>query len=273
MPRTGRSGRTGDVLSVLSPAKSLDFDSPLGTGRHTEPVLADRAAQLVGILGAKTPEDLEHLMSISPDLAELNFARFADWRRDVTPEVGRQAILAFAGDTYRGLRAASFTTRDLTRAQKTLRILSGLYGVLRPLDLIQPYRLEMGTKLHTDAGDTLYEFWGDTITDVLAADLASSPGTGALVNLASKEYFSAVDVDRLGATVVTPTFLDVTGSGDLRVVGMFAKQARGAMARWIVTERIQTVKALSGFDDLGYRFDPSRSEPEVPVFVRRAADR
>lgn len=263
----------GGVLIVVSPAKSLDFDSPLATDRHSEPRLADRAAELVEVLAAKSPDDLAALMSISPALAELNFERFADWRPDVSVETGRVAVLAFAGDTYRGLEAGAFSTRDFTRAQKVLRVLSGLYGVLRPLDLIQPYRLEMGTKLATGAGDTLYDFWGDTITEVLAADLAASPGAKALVNLASKEYFSAVDPDGLAGRVITPRFMDTNDDGELRVMGMFAKQARGAMARWIITERVTTLRDLDGFDGLGYRFAPELSDADEPVFVRLRADR
>lgn len=256
------------MLIVVSPAKSLDFESQLVTDRHTEPRLTNRAAELVDVLASKTPDDLEALMSISPKLAETNFERFADWRSDVTPETGRAAVLAFAGDTYRGLEAGSFSTRDFTRAQKTLRILSGLYGVLRPLDLIQPYRLEMGTKLRTAAGDTLYDYWGGTVTEVLADDLAASPGAKALVNLASNEYFSAVDPDGLGGRVITPRFLDTTDDGDTRVMGMFAKQARGAMARWMITERVDTLRALPNFDLLGYRHAPDLSDDDAPAFVR-----
>lgn len=263
----------GGVLIVVSPAKSLDFDSPPATDRHSEPRLAGRAAELVEVLTAKSPDDLSALMSISPTLAELNFERFADWRPDVSVHTGRAAVLAFAGDTYRGLEAGSFSTRDFTRAQKVLRILSGLYGLLRPLDLIQPYRLEMGTKLATASGDALYDFWGDTITEMLASDLAASPGAKVLVNLASKEYFSAVDPGGVGGRVVTPRFMDTNDDGDLRVMGIFAKQARGAMARWIITRRVTTLKALDDFDGLGYRFDPELSDVDDPVFVRSRTDR
>jgi cytoplasmic iron level regulating protein YaaA (DUF328/UPF0246 family) len=179
--------------------------------------------------------------------------------------------LAFDGDVYRGLGAAAgFRERDYTDAQKTLRILSGLYGLLRPLDAIRPYRLEMGTKLQTAHEADLYAFWGESITDALAQDLQASPGSPALVNLASNEYFAAVRVERLGARVVTPTFLDSKDGGEPRIVSFYAKRARGAMAGWIVRQRIRSVRALSEFDGLGYRYDSERSARDAPVFVRAA---
>jgi cytoplasmic iron level regulating protein YaaA (DUF328/UPF0246 family) len=257
------------VLIVISPAKSLDFESPLATRKHSEPGLLERAAELVEVMRKKSPDELGEMMSISPSLAELNFERFHDWSVPFTPQNARPAVLAFNGDTYLGLDAArSFDARDFTHAQKTLRILSGLYGVLRPLDLIQPYRLEMGSKLKTAAGDTLYDYWGHTITQALAVDLAASPGSRALVNLASNEYFGAVDPAGLDARVVTPTFLDSNASGPPRTVGFFAKRARGTMAAWIIRNRVRSVRALADFDGMGYRHDPERSRADEPVFVR-----
>ena len=258
------------VLAVLSPAKSLDFESDPVTDRASEPRLVEDAAELAGVMAGKSEAEVAGLMSLSPRLAELNAGRFAAWEPAPSPPAARQAILAFDGDVYRGLAAAeTFATRDLTHAQKVLRILSGLYGLLRPLDLILPYRLEMGTRLATARGEDLYDFWGSRVTDLLREDLAESPGTEALVDLASQEYRRVVDPDALGARVVTPTFLDAKGDGPHRVVSFFAKRARGAMAGWMVRERVTRIRWLTEFDGLGYRFDPERSRPDAPVFVRR----
>ncbi len=256
------------MIIVVSPAKSLDYESPLPTKRATEPRLLDEAADLVGVMATKTPDDLRDLMSISPDLAELNVERFHDWSLPFTPANARPAVFAFDGDVYQGLDAYTFDGRDLTEAQKTLRMLSGLYGVLRPLDLMQPYRLEMGTRLATDRGKNLYDYWGDTIADVLAKDLADSPGPDVLVNLASIEYFKSVRTDRIPGDVVAPVFLDAKGSAEPKVVSFWAKRARGTMARWLVTNRVRTRRALREFDADGYRYDAARSTDDEPVFVR-----
>jgi cytoplasmic iron level regulating protein YaaA (DUF328/UPF0246 family) len=258
------------VLIVVSPAKALDFESPLPTRKFSEPEMLDRSRELVSIMRGKSPDELSEMMSISPKLGELNFERFHDWSPPFTADNARPAVLAFNGDTYIGLDApATFDERDYTHAQKTLRILSGLHGVLRPLDLIQPYRLEMGSKVEHGRGGDLYSFWGGDVTDRLSADLASSPGANVLVNLASIEYFSVVQPDRLDGRVISPRFLDAKGDGEHKVVAFFAKRARGAMAGWIVRERISSARALTGFDGLGYRFDPARSTPDEPVFIRR----
>ncbi|MCC6433652.1 MAG: peroxide stress protein YaaA [Acidimicrobiales bacterium] len=260
------------MLIVVSPAKALDFESPLATRRYTVPDQLERTEELVGILRRSSPEDLSRLMSISPALGELNFERFQDWTLPFTPANARPAVLAFNGDTYQGLAAGrQFDARDFTHAQKVLRILSGLHGVLRPLDLIQPYRLEMGSKVHHPGGEDLYSYWGDTVTERLQADLAGSPGPNVLVNLASKEYFGVVRLDRLDARVVSPVFLDAKGDGEPKIVSFFAKRARGAMAGWIVRGRISSVKALERFDLDGYRFDPARSTRDEPVFIRHGA--
>ncbi len=259
------------VLIVVSPAKALDFESPLATRSYSVPEMLDRTEELVEIMRASSPDDLSRLMSISPALGELNFERFQDWELPLTPRNARPAILAFNGDTYQGLAAPrSFGTRDYTHAQKVLRILSGLHGVLRPLDLIKPYRLEMGSKVRHPGGKDLYSFWGSTVTDRLRTDLAASPGAKVLVNLASKEYFGVVQTDGLDAPVVSPVFLDANGDGEFKIVSFFAKRARGAMAGWIVRERISSVRALSSFDLDGYRFDPDRSRRNEPVFTRRS---
>ena len=258
------------MLIVVSPAKALDFESPLPTRKFSEPEQLDRTRELVSVMRGKTPDDLSAMMGISAQLGELNFERFQNWSPPFTPDNARPAVLAFNGDTYIGLDARdTFSERDYTHAQKVLRILSGLHGVLRPLDLIQPYRLEMGSKVDTDRGRTLYDFWGGDVTDRLNADLAASPGSNVLVNLASNEYFSVVQPDRVDGRVVTPRFEDAKGDGEHKVVSFFAKRARGAMAGWIVRERIKSAKALVEFDELGYRYAADLSSPAEPVFRRR----
>lgn len=258
------------MLIVVSPAKALDFESPLPTKKFSEPEMLDRSDELVSVMRGKSPEELSSMMSISPQLGELNFERFQDWSPPFTPANARPAVLAFNGDTYLGLDApGTFGERDYTHAQKVLRILSGLHGVLRPLDLIQPYRLEMGSRVATDHGKNLYEFWGGDVTDRLNADLATSPGSSVLVNLASTEYFGVVQPDRIDGKVVSPRFLDAKGDGEHQVVSFFAKRARGAMAGWIVRERIKSARALREYDELGYRYDESASTSAEPVFKRR----
>ena len=257
------------MLIVVSPAKALDFDSPLATKKHSQPIMLKKSKELVDILSTKTPDDLRSLMSISDSLAELNFDRYQDWSTPFTTENSRPAILSFSGDTYIGLDAgATFSERDFTHAQKTLRILSGLYGMLRPLDLIQPYRLEMGSKLETKSAKDLYGFWGNGITKKINADLQESPGEKALVNLASNEYFNSVNADEIDGTLVTPTFLDRKEGGDYKMVSFYAKRARGAMASWIIRNRVKAATDLKDFAEDGYRFDNSRSELNAPVYLR-----
>lgn len=258
------------MLIVVSPAKALDFERPLPTKKFSVATMLDDSARLASIMSEKSPDDLASLMSISPALAELNFERFQDWEPPTEPGDARPAVLAFNGDTYQGLDAfGRFGERDFTHAQKVLRILSGLHGLLRPLDLIHPYRLEMGSRVRHADGPDLYTYWGYRITDRLNEDLAASPGAQVLVNLASAEYFRAVQPDRVDGRVVTPRFLDAKGDGEYATIGFFAKRARGAMAGWIVRERVRSAKALVEFDEGGYRFDPARSTREEPVFTRR----
>lgn len=257
------------MLIVVSPAKSLDYESPLATKKFTEPTMLDRSAELIEIMAKKTPAQIEALMSISPSLAALNHERYHDWELPFTRRKARAAILAFNGDVYDGMDARnSFTERDFTHAQKTLRILSGLYGVLRPLDLMMAYRLEMGTKLANRNGKDLYAYWGDTITDVLREDIAASPGTKVLINLASTEYFGSVRPAKLGVPVISPAFLDANKAGQHKIVSFFAKRARGAMTAWIIRERSTSVSDLRNFNGLGYTYDPARSSRQNPVFVR-----
>ena len=208
------------------------------------------------------------MMGISESLGELNHERFLDWETPFTPKNARPSVLAFSGDVYMGMEAGTFTERDFTHAQKVLRILSGLYGVLRPLDLMQPYRLEMGSTVKTGRGKDLYSFWGDTITEQLNADMADSPGSDALINLASNEYFGAVNVKKLDSRLVSPVFLDSKDGGEPKIISFFAKRARGAMSGWIIRNRIKSPRALRDFDEDGYRYDRDRSQTDRPVFVR-----
>jgi cytoplasmic iron level regulating protein YaaA (DUF328/UPF0246 family) len=257
------------VLVLLSPAKSLDYESKVPTRKHTEPRLLEDAAALIEIMRTKSVDEVAELMSISMELADLNVRRYADFSLPFTMRNARQAAFAFDGDVYQGMGARhSFDGRDIAEAQKTIRILSGLYGVLRPLDLMQPYRLEMGTKLETDRGDTLYDWWAERITDVVNADLADSPGPEVVVNLASGEYFRSVDTRRLNGTLVSPRFLDQAPNGDYRIISFSAKWARGAMAAWMVRNRLRSARALRAFAVAGYRYDPDRSTPTEPTFVR-----
>jgi uncharacterized protein len=257
------------VLIVVSPAKSLDYESRLPTKKFTVPTMLDHSAELVEIMAKKTPDEIQKLMSISPSLASLNHDRFQDWERPFTVKNARQALLAFNGDVYDGMDARnSFSERDFTHAQKTLRILSGLYGVLRPLDLMMPYRLEMGTKLPNNNGKDLYSYWGSTITKALRDDIAASPGAKVLVNLASIEYFTSVKQTELEVPVIAPTFIDANKAGEQKIISFFAKKARGAMAGWIIRERITSRSDLLRFDALGYAYDRSKSTADKPVFVR-----
>lgn len=260
------------MLIVVSPAKSLDYESPLATKKHSQPMMLDRSEQLVKTMAAKSPAEIAKMMGISNQLAEMNFDRFQDWERPFSPANARPALLAFSGDVYLGMDAPNrFSERDFTHAQKTLRILSGLYGVLRPLDLMQPYRLEMGSKLKTEAGRDLYSFWGDDVTNELSRAIEESPGSAALINLASNEYFGAVRPAQLTAPVVTPSFLDEK-NGDYKIISFFAKRARGAMAGWLIRNRVKSVKGLQGFDEMGYRYDADRSSKDRPVYLRSAVD-
>jgi len=257
------------MLTVLSPAKSLDFESPLPTQKHSMPTMTAESKKLVKVMAAKSPDEIAEMMRLSPKLAELNFERFQEWTPTFEPGTARPAMLAFTGDVYVGMETESFSERDFTAAQKSLRILSGLYGLLRPLDLIHPYRLEMGTRVTTDRGTNLYQFWGDRITDALNAEFAErSPKV--LVNLASKEYFSALQPERLDARIVSPVFLDEK-NGNYKIISFFAKRARGSMAAWMVQNRITSASALTGFDGMGYRFDPDRSTDDSPTFIRPEA--
>lgn len=258
------------MLIVLSPAKTLDYESPLQTEEHTLPDFIPRSAELVSVLRQLPPADIASLMKISDPLAQLNAGRFADWSRQVTLNNARPAVLAFNGDVYEGLSASSLKPRQLQWAQKHLRILSGLYGVLKPLDLMQPYRLEMGTRLPTPRGKDLYAFWGQEITEALNAVLEENHSP-ALVNLASEEYFKSVRPASLKVPVIAPVFEDWKG-GQYKIISFHAKRARGLMARFAIEKKITQPEGLKQFDTEAYRFEPSVSNPQRWVFRRRLAD-
>lgn len=256
------------MLTVLSPAKTLDFDSKLPTKKFSEPRLLTQSAGLIEVLRTKSVADIRELMGVSEELASLNVDRYRRFDQDHTRENSRPAILAFNGDVYQGLDIQSFGARDFTESQKTIRILSGLYGLLRPLDLIQPHRLEMGTRLATARGHSLYEWWGTQVTDALRRDLDASPGPDVVVNLASHEYAKVLDLGRLGCRVITPRFEDRDADGVPRVISFHAKRARGAMASWLIRNRVRAAGRLTEFDGLGYAYDEESSTKDQPVFVR-----
>ena len=252
------------MLVVISPAKSLDM-TPVQIPA-TAPAFQDDALRLAKTARGLSLGDLKSLMAISDDLARLNRDRFAAFAADPAPEAVKPAALAFNGDTYQGLEAKTLSTDDLHWAQDHLGILSGLYGLLRPLDAIQPYRLEMGSKLKTRRGASLYEYWGDTIAKALNAR-AADVGTDLLVNCASQEYFGAVDRKALKLRVITPSFMEVKDDKP-RIVSFFAKRARGAMARFIVENRLTAAEAIKDFTSGGYAYDANLSDGDTWVFVR-----
>jgi cytoplasmic iron level regulating protein YaaA (DUF328/UPF0246 family) len=258
------------MLFLLSPAKTLDYDTPVPAAvaeRASEPLFLDQAAQLIAVLRKKSARQVAALMELSPALAALNVDRYAAWQREAAPASGRPAVLAFAGDVYEGLQAATLATADLDWAQDHVVILSGLYGALRPLDRLQPYRLEMGTPLKTRRGKDLYAFWGDTVAEHLNARLAGQ-ADAVVVNLASQEYARVALRRALKARVVDCVFEDWKGDR-FKVISFFAKRARGAMCRWAVERRLTTPEALTGFDADGYAWAAEASGPDRLVFRRR----
>ncbi|QHI68830.1 peroxide stress protein YaaA [Tichowtungia aerotolerans] len=249
------------MIIVLSPSKSMDMN-PVADSGFSHPGFLDRSEQLISKLRNFSTSELMDFMAISEKLAELNRQRFMDWKQPFSLDNAKQAILAFTGDVYDGLNAPSLEKADLTFAQKHLRILSGLYGVLRPLDLIQPYRLEMGRPLQTDGASSLYEFWRATITE----ELNQIPGD-LLVNLASQEYFKAIDRKALNKQIISPVFKDEK-NGKLKIISFYAKKARGTMARFIIQNRISKPEALPAFNLDGYEYAPDLSTASAPVFTR-----
>ncbi|MBA4502395.1 peroxide stress protein YaaA [Marinobacterium marinum] len=256
------------MLTLVSPAKTLDYDSPLATQVYSQPRFIDHSRELIDTLRQLSVQDIAELMKLSDKLAALNVARYESWEPAHATDNARQALLAFKGDVYAGLDAESFTAADFEFAQRHLRILSGLYGVLRPLDLLEPYRLEMGTRLKNPRGDNLYQFWGNLITEALNEELAEHSAE-VVINLASNEYFKAVKPRQLNARLITPVFKDLK-NGQYKIISFYAKKARGLMSRYMIRNRIETPEALQQFDLEGYYFSPEQSQGDTWVFLRDA---
>ena len=254
------------MLMVISPAKTLDYETPPATPRFTQPEHLDHAQVLIEQLRDFSPAQIAELMHLSDKLAGLNAARFGSWQAEFTPENAKQALLAFKGDVYTGLNAEDFSEDDFDFAQAHLRMLSGLYGVLRPLDLMQPYRLEMGTRLANPRGKDLYAFWGERISGWLNEALEAQ-GDDVLLNLASNEYFGAVKRKALNARLISVDFKDLK-NGQYKIISFYAKKARGLMARYVIRNRIENPEQLKAFDSEGYRFSPDESSNDHLVFLR-----
>lgn len=255
------------MIHLLSPAKSLDFESEINTKIYTEPYFMQEAEVLVKKLKSASKKKVKELMSISDALAELNTERYKSWGGLKKPsERSRQALLAFTGDVYQGLNAKTLTEKDLTYAQSHLMILSGMYGALRPLDIMEPYRLEMGTSLKVGRADNLYQFWKDKPTDLLNQRLEEQ-GSNLVVNLASNEYFKVINKKKLNGELISPEFKDEK-NGKYKIISFYAKKARGYMSRYIIENQIEDPKYLEGFDIAGYRFNGDMSKNGNPVFTR-----
>ncbi|MGV8945526.1 MAG: peroxide stress protein YaaA [Lutibacter sp.] len=249
---------------IISPAKSLDYETPIPTKQFTQGIFLEEALKINTVLKNKSPKQLSELMSISPNLGELNWRRNQSWELPFTLENSRQAIYAFSGEVYTGLDAYSLSPNQLNQLQHKLRILSGQYGLLKPLDLMQPYRLEMGTKLKVGNKENLYRFWDTTITEKLNAELADNE---LFINLASQEYFKAVKPDLLKVPIITPVFKDFR-NGELKTIAFFSKKMRGLMVRFIIDNNIETKEDLKIFNEKGYAFDANLSSKNELVFTR-----
>lgn len=257
---------TAPLMAVISPAKTLDFETPAITKQSTDFRFADEAAELVDVLRSYSVNDLRELMSLSDKLASLNVERFSQWQWPFDLHRSKQALLAFKGDVYTGLDVPTLSEGALSMVQDRLRILSGLYGLLRPFDRILPYRLEMGTRLPTQRGSNLYQWWGHQLSDTLDADIRAN-NTSALVNLASNEYFKAIQPKRLSVPIIVPEFRDWK-NGQYKMISFFAKKARGLMVRYMLEHDIRRVEDLQSFDWDGYRFDARRSTATHWQFLR-----
>lgn len=258
------------MLLVVSPAKKLDFESPIATDQVSKASLLEHSEILIERCKKLSPDQIASLMKLSDKLAGLNAARFGEWSQPFTLDNARQAVLAFNGDVYSGLDAPTFSQDDFSFAQQHLRILSGLYGLLKPLDLMQAYRLEMGTKLDNERGSNLYQFWGDIITNELNKALDEQQ-TDVLVNLASNEYFKSVNKKILNATIMTPQFKDWK-NGQYKMISFFAKKARGLMARYIIQNQLTNVEQLKNFDIAGYQYNSDLTQGNDLVFTRKQLD-
>jgi len=254
------------MLIVISPAKTLDFNTPAKTEIHSETAFLKDSAQLIRLLRKLKIEDISELMEISPKLAQLNFERFHQWDLPFTTDNAKQALLAFKGDVYTGLDADTLSDADFELAQSNLRILSGLYGVLKPMDLIQPYRLEMSRKLANRRGTNLYQFWGDKITKAINQSLKEIESK-QLINLASNEYFKSINKKILKADIITPEFKDLK-NGEYKMISFFAKKARGLMTRFIIQNQLSNSEDLKAFDLHGYNYNPRLSKSNKLVFTR-----
>ncbi|MAX81189.1 MAG: hypothetical protein CL843_13575 [Crocinitomicaceae bacterium] len=254
------------MITVISPAKSLDYKTEVPFSTSSEPLFPERSNEIIHKLQKLSRKGIRELMSLSEKLAELNYDRYQSWQEQPDEEAVRQAIFAFNGDVYAGLDAYTLKESQLETAQKSLRILSGLYGLLRPLDAIQPYRLEMGTKLAIKRKKNLYEYWGDELTIAINQELEKHEEK-VLVNLASNEYFSAVNVDKLKAPVITPTFKDEK-NGKYKIISFYAKKARGTMVRFMLDENIDKAENLKAFDRDGYVYNEAMSQGNEWVFTR-----
>ena len=254
------------MLAVISPAKRLDFERPVPTRKHSLPVFLKESKELICNLRQQSPADIAALFNISAKLADLNYQRYAEWQTPFNASNAKPAMLAFNGDVYVGLDANTYSERDFGWAQKHLRILSGLHGILKPLDLIQPYRLEMGVALNNSRGEDLYNFWGDKVTTELNKALAEQKQP-ILINLASNEYFGVLEPDRIDARIITPTFRDLK-NGRYMFMSFFAKKARGLMSSYLVKNRVSTLKALKAFDCNGYYYSKELSRGDDWVFLR-----
>ena len=255
------------MLILISPAKTLDFQTTPRTTEYSQPILLKQARKLVKILKPFTPAKISELMGISDKLGVLNSTRYQQWKPPFTSQNAKQAALAFKGDVYQGLDAETLTEQDDAFAQQHLRILSGLYGLLKPLDLIQPYRLEMGTSLQNPMGKNLYQFWGEQITKQLNKELAEQTNQ-SLINLASNEYFKSVKPEQLQGQIITPVFKDFK-NGKYKIISFYAKKARGLMARYIIQQRLQTPAGIKDFDLAGYAFDEAGSTATEWLFTRK----
>lgn len=257
------------MLIVISPAKTLDYETPAKTKTSTLPDYLDDSAELIHRMREFSALDIAELMHVSSKIAELNFDRFEAWNKNFSEKNAKQAVLAFKGDVYTGLDAESFSAKDFKFAQSHLRILSGLYGLLRPLDLMQPYRLEMGSKLSNERGKNLYEFWGNTLTDGLNAQLKKIKSEH-LINLASNEYFKAVKPKQINGEIITPAFKEYK-NGDYKMIGFYAKKARGMLSRFIIQNQLSDIEDIKSFDMEGYKFNKSLSKGNNWVFTRKSA--
>lgn len=253
------------MLTVISPAKTLDFETAPVIETHSQPVFLEQSQQLITQLKKLSASDIASLMKVSDKLSGLNLARFQQWRTPFTTENAKQALLAFKGDVYTGLQAETLDKKGFKFAQQHLRILSGLYGVLKPLDLMQPYRLEMGTTLENTQGKDLYAFWADRIHHEIANDPAIQDGV--LINLASNEYFKAINAKKLQATIITPIFKDWK-NGQYKLISFYAKKARGLMSRYIIDQQINKAEKLKQFDSEGYQYSEEMSQGNEWVFLR-----